>query len=689
MSSDLLLIIAAFLALLAACYLLGAARRHAVSILLALGFVACVAQQLFDYACLVDPGAVDSWKTGTLIAEAVLPVGFAWSAALTGCRFGQLSLMLRGLLFGLPLLLIPALVYPPSGLLVNPDFGAEPLLFLTRPGYLFYLLLLLSLTIALVLQERSFARLKRLERWHLKFEYLGIGSILAVQLLYYSQGLLYRSLDMSLAPARSLSLIVGVLLLAYSRYRRGYPDKLAMSHEVAFRSLVVLGVGAYLFILGLAGEGLRYFGADFNRGLLLFMAVLGGLALMVLVLSEQLRRKTTVWLHKHFFRQKYDYRAHWMEFTRRLALARESDALRLTILESYCQTFGLRDGVLYLAEDDQGDYRPLAAFEISLPTRNVARESPLARFLAERRWVFNRDDRDCDVILAAHPTMFGEDGTHFVVPLFFADRLEGLLALGAPINTGESITYEDYDLMKALAAQAASVLHGQRLLKQLASSHEMAAIGKVSAFVMHDLKNAVSNLALVVDNAREYMNDPEFQQDMLETLDNSVARMRGLIDRLKNFTPTAVPELERCDLKQLAAAVAADFPAGSVSLAGEPVAALADRGDITRVVVNLVLNALDATGGAGPVRLRVGERDGLAAISCSDDGEGMAANFIRERLFRPFETTKAKGFGIGLYQCQQIIATHGGRIEVQSEPGQGSEFTVWLPKGQEDEIGDG
>jgi putative PEP-CTERM system histidine kinase len=687
MPTGFLLITAAFLAFLAALYLLVAPRRTAVSVLLALGFAVCGAQNIFDFLCLSSPAELATWKTGTLVAEALLPVFFAWAGVLTGCRFRTISWLMRGLLVSQPLLLIPALVNAPNRLMRNPDFGDEQLLFLTQAGYLFYLALLVSLTFALVLQERSFARLKRLERWHLKFEYLGIGTILAVQVLYYSQGLLYRSLDMRLVTGRSLALILGLLLFAYSRYRRGYPEKLSISHDVAFRSVAVLVVGAYLIGLGLVGEGMRYFGAGFDRTLFMLLALCGGLALMVLVLSEQLRRKTAVWLHKHFFRQKYDYRAHWMEFTRRLGLAREPATLRLVILEFYCQTFGLRGGTLYLAGDDQGDYLPVAAYEKPLPTRNIERNGMLGQFLQERKWVFNRDDQAVADILSATPELFASAETHFVVPLFFNDRLEGLVALGAPINTGEAITYEDYDLMKALAAQAASVLHGQQLLHQLATSHEMVAIGKVSAFVMHDLKNAVTNLALVVDNAREYMDDPEFQRDMLETLGNSVERMRGLIGRLRDFEQNQQLDCALCDLYQLVESAVADFPEGSVSLAGDQVWANVDGGEISRVVLNLVLNALDAMAGEGPVKLLVGKED-LAVIRCIDQGEGMSADFIRERLFRPFETTKNKGFGIGLYQCQQIVNAHGGRIDVQSKVGLGTEFTVWLPRIQENEMGE-
>jgi hypothetical protein len=678
MLSGFLAITAAFLAILTALYLLFASRRASGFVCIALGFATCGVLAIFDFLCLYYPRDLYLWKTGTLVAEALLPVFFGWSAALSGCKFRDLSVASRILLAGLLLLIIPALVFAPQQLMVNPDFGEEQILFLTRNGYFFYLALLLLLTISLVLQERSFARLQRLERWHLKFEFLGIVTILAVQILYYSQGLLYRSLDMGLVSVRSLALLVGILLLSYSRFRRGYPAQLSLSHEVAFRSTAILVIGIYLLGLGLVGEGMRYLGADFHRTLFIVLAMLGGIGLTILVLSEQLRRKATVLLHKHFFRQKYDYRAHWLEFTRRLGQAREPAHQHKMILEFYCQTFGLRGGTLYLSRDEQGDYLPVASYEKPLPSRAVERRGLLGEFLQSNKWVFNREDRGTAEILATHPDLFTEQQAHFVIPLFFNEQLESMVVLGAPINKGESITYEDYDLMKALASQAASLLQGDRLVQQLTTSREMAAIGKVTAFVMHDLKNAVSNLALVVDNAKEYMDNPDFQKDMLETLDKSVERMRDLIGRLKNFEEHQQLHCEPLDLLQLVASVTDDFPAGTVSLEGEPVYATVDRGEIFRVVVNLVLNALDATDGNGPVQLKVGG-GAMASIQCIDEGAGMSQEFIQERLFRPFETTKKKGFGIGLYQCQQVVAAHGGRIEVMSEVGRGTEFRVLLP----------
>jgi hypothetical protein len=450
------------------------------------------------------------------------------------------------------------------------------------------------------------------------------------------------------------------------------PTGLQVSKTLAYRSIVIGAVGIYLIGLGLAGEGMRYLGVSSQRVFFAAIALLGGVALGAVILSETLRRKARVFLHKNFYKAKYDYRKHWLDFTRALATARDEQTLYHSILKAYCETFSIRGAALFLREGEGGNFRCAAVNELS-SLNDIEKENPLAVYLEQHRWVYNREE---------HPDVLSEDlrfhEIHFGVPLLFERSLAGFILLGPPIDPKEMYIYEDLDLMKVMARQATSVIFNFKFAEHLSAERELAAVGKVSAFVMHDLKNSVSNLALVVENARNYMADPDFQADMLETLDNSVRRMKGLIERLRNFEKKTCLELASCDLSALVAETALEIPKKCITWEGAPTRCTIDRSEIAKVVQNLLLNALDATAGNGPVRLEVG-CDGMAFIRCLDQGCGMSAEFIRERLFKPFATTKQKGFGIGLYQCRQIVEAHAGRIEVKSTPGEGTEFTVWLP----------
>lgn len=641
--------------------------------------LACATLEIFDGLTLLHPEFLSGLKRGSLVAEGSLPL--LWGLfSLTFYRQGGLSeasRVSRWILFLSPLFLFFATFLPFDAFYYSPDFAEERSLFLGRLGYYFYLGLLLYLIFALVQLEMTYRSLARIYRWRAKFEMVGVGSLLAIMVVYYSQGLLYRSIDMSLMPVRSLALAAAVMLMAYSRLRRGEAVKVRVSQEMALRSVVVLAVGLYLLGLGLAGEGMRYLGESSQKTLFVIVAFLGGLVLLVALLSETLRRKTRVFLHKNFFPHKYDYRAQWQNFTNCLSEARSDEEIQGAILKFFAETFFVRGATLFMRDGERPDYVCAACHEIDFSGYRIDEASPLVRYLLEESRIFNAEERRGEGGVAEVEILLALGGS-FVVPLRFEERIEGFLILGSRIDPDETVTYEDYDLMKMLARQASSILLSLRLSSQLAAAREMAAIGKVSAFVMHDLKNSVSNLALVVENARNYMDDPAFQKDMLETLDNTVAKMKGLIARLRNLEEKAELKLEECDLAELVAESAEGLPKKSITLTGGPVLCAVDRVEMGKVVLNLVLNAIDATAGEGPVHLDVGA-DGMAFIRCRDQGCGMAGEFLRERLFKPFETTKPKGFGIGLYQCRQIVEAHGGRIEVRSAPEQGSEFTVYLP----------
>jgi putative PEP-CTERM system histidine kinase len=302
--------------------------------------------------------------------------------------------------------------------------------------------------------------------------------------------------------------------------------------------------------------------------------------------------------------------------------------------------------------------------------------------MIERSWVINLRE-DGSLLLPEQGTYFTSNGIQFLVPLFCSEVLEAILILGRPVNENEQYLYEDYDLMKTLARQAASALQNYRLSEQLACSRELEVMGRVSAFIIHDLKNLVYTLSLTVDNGREHIADPEFQDDLLDTLSNTVNRMKVLISRLKNLPEKRSLELELVNLHRLAVDTAAMVPGnGVISVAGADTPAEADREEIQKVVMNLLVNALEATDGKGPVRVEVGAGSS-PFIRVSDAGCGIPEEFLRTQLFSPFKTTKKKGLGIGLYQCRQIVEAHGGRIDVESTVGVGTVFTVWLNDGDQ------
>lgn len=434
--------------------------------------------------------------------------------------------------------------------------------------------------------------------------------------------------------------------------------------------------------MGLAGEGLRYLGPSSNRALLFTIALVAGVALSSIFLSESLRRKTKVFLHKNFYRQKYDYRILWMEMSARLGTAKDIESRYQAILETYCQTFAISYGAIYLNRGDQ-EGLPLVSIhgDTEVPER-IDHNGSLAHFLKSTKWVFNLRENS-EMIATAEAELLKKHSIQFVVPIFFDEELGGVVVLCRQININEPIIYEDYDLMKIFGRQIATILFNDRLSRQLIDQREMVAVGKVSTFVMHDLKNLVSILSLVVENAKELIHNQKFQKDMLETLANTVSHMNSLIGKLKHVGGSSPLTCGTYDLKQLAEETVDNIGNDRVTISGDNVSVKVDRHEISKVITNLILNAIEASNAESEIQIEINHGPEPFLV-CRDQGSGMSEDFMTTNLFRPFETTKRSGLGVGLYHCRQIVDAHGGRIEVTSDVGIGSEFKVYLPAAQKD-----
>ncbi len=662
--------------------LLGNKSRSLNKAALLAALAACAVLEGLDLTSLMFPERLLDWKRGAVLAEALLPfcwLLYAWTIAWDG-NWKTIAMPSRILLAVTGLFPVVAIFVDLDTLYYSPDFGAESLLFLGQYGFFFYLVLLVLLVLALTQLEKSLTLLPREERWRAKYEMLGACLLLAALIFYYSQGLLYRSLNMSMMPVRTLMLLVAVGLIGYSRLVRGEAKNIIVSRQMVFRSVALLGVGSYLLFLGIFGEGLRYFGESFRQSILILLLFGGVLAILGFLLSDRLKRKFSVFLHKNFYRQKYDYRIEWQQFTGSLSNVRSSEELKKAILRSFCQTFALKGGALFIKESDDGRFVCRCEYEMQVDDYSFyGNDSLLSHVIDRPDWIVDLRENH-PALEQQHGEFFRRCGALWAIPLTFGDEPAGLLLLGAQLNSGEKLTYEDFDLMRMLARQATSTLLSIKLSAQLSSAQEMAAMGRVSTFVIHDLKNLASNLAMVTENATDYLDDPDFQRDMLETLNGTVSSMKGLITRLRNVAKPKELSLETTDLRELAEEGVRLAGGLQVEVTGEPVAAQVDEGEIQKVVQNLLINAREASGSNEPIGLEVGQTE-EAYLKVSDSGCGMTEEFIRERLFQPFQTTKAKGFGIGLYQCKNIVEAHGGRIEVDSRVGEGTTFTVWLPAG--------
>jgi putative PEP-CTERM system histidine kinase len=478
-------------------------------------------------------------------------------------------------------------------------------------------------------------------------------------------------------------------VIAFSVVRHKLMDvNFYMSRFVFYNSLTILVVGAYLLVVGLATQLIRSF--DLLPGyhleiLVLFLAIL---FLLALFLSDRVRWKARLFINRHFYRSRYDYRKEWLKFSEGLSSILNVNDLVVPIGNMLKDSVAVEGVSLWIADataekltlagpGSTGEKHEMKTGQ-GLLDEFVEKKEP---FLIEAPWARGFAQENAEVIKALQASL--------VVPMVSATELIGLILLGKK-TTGEPFLGEDIDLLRSVGAQIAGAIVNARLTQELVEAKEMEMFHRLSSFVMHDLKNLVSSLTLLAQNAAEHMGNPQFQKDALGTVRASIYKMDTLISRLSDNTVDMTPDLEQVNLNEVVSEVASRMgQAGRTSKAelqtdlGDIPSIAADRDQIEKVVSNLLINAFEALDQGGSIAIKTETDADNVIVSVSDNGPGMSPEFIKTELFKPFKSTKKKGLGVGLYQCKSIVEAHGGRIEVESQEGKGSTFRVILPAGQQ------
>jgi len=510
-------------------------------------------------------------------------------------------------------------------------------------------------------------------RWKVKYLLLGLGGIFLARFYFLSQILLFHVLMATYLTTQAAVLVVGNLLVGASLARdRLHGTQLTISHQMFYRSVVAGTLGLYLVVVGGLGWFLNNWG--FPEELLwgsvvVFVAVLG---LAVLALSENLRWRVRRFLALHVYRSKYDYREQWIQFTARLTAVQKLEDLAPRLLRSVLDAVGTAKGLLYLAEPRDGRYYLAAISEVAHAAPVLdANAPPVARLQAERRPLHLGD------LPGVSPSLTGG----LVVPLYWRDTFMGMLLLG-PERAGASYTLEDLEFLETVGKQVAGALLTARLSETLAQAREFEAFHRLTSFVVHDVKNSISALSMLSENALANFDDPEFQRDAITTLSRTVDRMKNLLGRL-SVSSSAALHFQPADLAALVLEALRPVQGRGVTIIKElsPVPPVAgDPEALLRIVQNLVTNAVEALGGRGGVVTVKTYQDGDGvSLAVSDTGCGMSEEFIRNSLFVPFRSTKNSGWGIGLHHTKGLVEAHRGTIEVTSKEGLGTTFTVRLP----------
>jgi putative PEP-CTERM system histidine kinase len=647
---------------------------------------ATVLLELFDLLSVSFHANAFRWKECALTVESLLPPLWILCSLTFSRQPGpwKIGLLLKALVASTFLLTILPRILPQSAFFYSPDFPDELLLFLGNAGLYFYIAIMVCLVLALVNFEVTLANASPDALWKIKFELIGLATILSVQIFYFSQALLYRSLNMHYLPLRSFLYLFASALIAYPLLFRRGKARIQVSRQAAFKSVVLFAVGIYLVILGILGEGMQYYGSYFPRVVSISVAFLIGIAMLFLLLSESFKREIKVALHKNFYQNKHDYRTQWLRFTEQLSTSRSGEELLQHILSAYCDIFGITGSAMFLCDENGNGYRMAAKYVLELQEMVITQDNSLIGFMTRHAWVVSIIEENPE-ISSDDLRIFSKNNIIFVVPLFGRERLEGFIVLGRPVNSKEIYIYEDFDLMKTIARQASLAILHQKLSEQLTHTREIEAIGKVATFVAHDLKNLVSSLSLIVENAARYLHNPDFQKDMLTSLGNTVEKMRKLIGRLKNLGDHDQIKQQQVNLLDLAEKTTQLVVGNRIAVSGTPEIVCIDENEIQKVILNLLMNGIEASDPLDQVEIEVGFAS-APFIKVIDRGCGMSPDFLRTEMFKPFRSTKKQGLGIGLYQCHNIIEAHGGKIEASSVEGSGTVFTVWFADSRKKDV---
>ncbi len=630
-------------------------------------------------------------KRISLAGEALLTPGwFLFSLTFIRSNYKELLIRWKFVVAGLYIVAAFFLIWINSSSLIDIPYLTDSYTIfpLGTVGQYFYIYLLIGILLCLVQLENTLRFSSGIKGRETKYVIIGAGSILAYHLYLSSQAILFSFLDFSYIPVTSIVVLIACVMMMFAVVRNRLLDvNIFISRYVIYNSLTILFVGAYLLFVGMVAQGIKMTGGTyytFWSTLFTFTAIL---ILGVVVLSTRIRRKLQLFINRHFYRHKYEFRDKWVETIEKIGVNSNLSQLQESLIEMISDTMAVKEVFLWLHDPLNREYNLVRSTISKIGQIRLKEDHPLISKIKDHSgpFIMNKDDT--------------ESSYESIVPILMATKtvlctplkvghgeLIGFILQGEDVS-GEPYRKDDFDLLKAIASHAADRIRNINLMQELLTSKEAEAFHQVSSFFIHDLKNYVSTLSLLSNNAEEHIGNPLFQQDALRTLKVIVSRMNGMILNLTALSKGIRLSPVCLNLNNLVEETLSTLNgnvSGKVIInPGEIPSINADGEQLQKVLLNLLLNAIEATPKDNfdkKIEVHTFMKNGDVILSVSDHGCGMTPEFIKTSLFKPFSSSKSNGLGIGLFHCKKIVEAHSGCIEVNSEVGKGSEFRVILPK---------
>jgi len=567
-------------------------------------------------------------------------------------------------------------------LLAGSDDPARSPLLALRP--IFDLLLAVC---CLVLLEQVSRNTREEERWRTRYLSIGLGTLFSFQVLYNSASVLFQAHlpELLVVQPAILALTAPFIGIAVKRTADS-PLPVNISRELVFRTGVLLVTGAFLIGISALGYLVQLFGGAWDFAILTLFVAAAIMSLAVVFGSTRVRTRGLRFLAEHVFRHKYDYRDQWQKVTQRLTEPSPDYDLAQQVVRALGSVTHSEGGAVWALSDD-GLLTPVSQLRTGWDT-------PLSPQTTEALidWFAQSEDA---IDVRTPPKELGSaviqelrsfPDLRFAVPLLTDTRLSGIAALLNP-QAALRLSWEDLDILRLIAREAAGFVALQRAERSLADAGKLTSFNQISAFIVHDAKTISAQLSLLLRNAEKHKTNPAFIDDMLKTVDNSVQRINRLLEQLRT---QAGSETELLDLAELVPRVLEPYalqqPAPRFIGNGRDLMVRGSAPQLGSAIGHVVQNAIEAaathaTPERSPsVEVRLSHNERWGEIHVEDNGPGMDENFLRTQLFQPFSSTKGvSGMGIGAYQARTYLRALGGDITVTSAPGQGAHFVIRLP----------
>jgi putative PEP-CTERM system histidine kinase len=560
------------------------------------------------------------------------------------------------------------------------------------PVYFLTVLILIVVLYVAWRLEQFWRPLNSARRWEYKF--LVVGCYLVCGALAWSSS--FRLTYLTILPEHlqllSTLLLSGWAMMSYAVFHyRLLNRKIFVSRKVVYAFVIPSLLATYLIGFGIVSLVMRTFGLEMSFVLKWLFLALGLVGVGLFGFSGKIRRRVQFFISTHFYINKYEYRDEWLALSQQLQGALSENEVVKALREVLAKSLYTTEIYIWLGGAGSGrDFKLISSPQYSdmNHVHNIASDDVLVRYFKKHTY-FHIEEKEPDPLWKEvkdqKEFLFSSLNLTLLAPLSIGSQLIGLIGLG-PEFTGGKYGHDDFDLLTALGSQTASALLAVRMAEELAHSREQQAWNRLSAFVLHDIKNAATMLSLLLENASEHIHEPEFQKDMLELVGDSLTRMERVEQRLHTLQDEIHTSWHRIELghflHECSKLIEKKLPDLRITVhCSEQMWIKTDPKLLSSVLENLFLNSFEA-GGENTLIKIVGNpgEEGEVVIELLDNGPGIEPELLPDILFEPFKTSKKGGSGIGLWQVKRLVASLNGTISAGNIQNVGAIFTIKLPR---------